>query len=132
MKHWKPKAPKMDLKTGKIVSTDWTPRKPTYEELQRALHQAKDEVLKVAELKSEVASLKQQLAAAEHRNGQMALELNSWKKKYELLSKPVTDEMLKRATSYLMKKELEEEQARIVKKLPMVKDVKTGRWVPKF
>lgn len=126
------KAPKMDMKTGKIVSTDWTPRKPTYQELQNALYACKEEVLKIQELKGEVASLKKQLAESNHRNSKLALELNSWKKKHELLTKPITDDMLLRATKHLMKKELEEEQQRIIKKLPMVKDVKTGRWIPKI
>ena len=74
--------------------------------------------------------LKQQLAESEYQRKGIAQELTNTKKKNELLNKKPTDEMLKRATTFLLKEEEQKQAADIIKKLKMVKDVKTGKWIP--
>ncbi len=112
-----------------MEKADWTIQKPSYDELMRLLQDSKQALHEMADLKRENVSLKQQVSFLSKERNRIAADLQNHKRRSELLQKEQTPAMLQRATAYLIKQELEKEQ--VVKKLPMVKDVKTGKWVPK-
>ena len=117
---------------AKPVVGDWTASKPTYEQLLKLNNDLRDELIKLMNVQNENATLKRNLKNAEYERGCIAVRYEDLKRKHETLQKQPTDAMLKRAATHLLKQELEEQKAKdILGKIPMVKDVKTGKWIPK-
>lgn len=112
------------------VSANWDPNQPTYNDLLKLNQELKSQLIELLDVKRANVKLKQDLAASEHQRKLIAHELTNIKKKHELLNKKPTEEMLKRATTFLLKEEEQKQAADIIKKLKMVKDVKTGKWIP--
>jgi chromosome segregation ATPase len=108
---------------------DWKATKPTYQELLMIVTEMSKDVLKLQEDLGVLKRLKQQLQESEWRRAELAKELQELKRKTQLLRQEPTPAMLQSATAFLLKQELEAEAT--LKKIPMVKDPKTGRWIPR-
>lgn len=68
---------------------------------------AKEDLLKMAELKSELKAVKKELETQKWRNSNIARQLHNAEQKIEALSKVPTKEMLLRAASAIPKSEIE-------------------------
>lgn len=99
--------PQLDQNKDRIYG-DWTPQKKlTYEQMEKMLVAAKEDLLKIEEIKSELSRVKKDLETQKWRNSRLAKEVNDANKKIELLSKVPTKEMLLRAASAIPKPEVE-------------------------
>jgi predicted nucleic acid-binding Zn-ribbon protein len=108
---------------------DWKDTKPTYQELLMMISQMGKEVLKLQEDLGVLKQLKQRLQESEWRRAELAKELQELKRKTQILQQRPTPAMLQSATAFLLQQEIEAEAT--LKKIPMVKDPKTGKWIPR-
>ena len=111
------------------LEADWTNHQPTYDELVKIVQTLALEIIKYKERDSDIKRLKAELKNSEFQRATLAKELHGLQRKSKILQAEPTTAMLQTATAFLLKQEMDAEAT--LKRIPMVKDPKTGKWVPR-
>jgi predicted nuclease with TOPRIM domain len=118
----------MDKETLLRRYADWSPNHPDYRTMAAYIRRLEQQMLQhqavVAEnrrLRGELKSSRDQVSALREEKQELARQL-------EALKKQPTDSMLQRALAHVIE---QEEQARLIKRMPLVKCPRTGVWKPR-